>query len=296
MTGAERGLLLLCGTLGRTDIRPLSLAQYRELFRRATALGLPDGDLNADVTVKDLLRLGYTEPQAQRILRLLADEEVLDAYLAEAERQGIVPITRISPQYPAELIRKLRLNAPAVLFAKGDLTLLRGRFVSCVGSRDLKEKGRAFAEKVGVLAAKENAVLVSGGANGADKTAQEACLSAGGRVVEVTPSVLADCEMRERVLYLSEDGYDLPFSAQRALARNRIIHAMGDKVLVAQTRRGIGGTWSGTAENLRCGWSPVFICDDGSDGAEALAARGAQPITELESLSELLPSQLCFYE
>ncbi|MBQ1263787.1 MAG: hypothetical protein IIY04_00010, partial [Oscillospiraceae bacterium] len=113
MTGAERGLLLLCSTLGRMDVRPLSLAQYRELFKRVTALGLPEGDLNADVTQKDILRLGYTEPQAKRILSLLAGEAVLDRYLAQAERQDIVPITRISPQYPAELIRKLRLNAPA---------------------------------------------------------------------------------------------------------------------------------------------------------------------------------------
>lgn len=277
-------------------MRPLSLAQYRELFKRVTALGLPEGDLNADVTQKDILRLGYTEPQTQRILSLLAGEAVLDRYLAQAERQDIVPITRISPQYPAELIRKLRLNAPAVLFAKGDLSALQGRFVSCVGSRDLQENGRKFAQKVGFLAAKENTVLVSGGANGADRTAQEACLAAGGLVIEVTPHMLTDCTRQARVLYLSEDGYDLPFSAQRALSRNRIIHAMGEKVLVAQVRRGIGGTWSGTTENLRCGWSPVFVCDDGSDGAQALAEKGAQPIAQLESLSELLPSQLCFYE
>ena len=296
MTGAERGLLLLCSTLGRTDIKPLTLAQYRDLYKRAMAMGLPEGDLNADVTQNDLLRLGYAQPQARRILHLLADEAALDAYLAQCERQNIVPITRVSPQYPAELVRKLRLHAPAVLFAKGDLSALQGRFVSCVGSRELTEKGRAFAKKVGELAAKEQVVLVSGGAVGADRTAQDACLQAGGSVIEVTPHALTDRPMRERVLYLSEDGFDLPFSAQRALSRNRIIHAMGEKVLVAQTRRGIGGTWSGTTENLRCGWSPVFICDDGSDGMQALTARGAQPIAELTSLAELMPSQLCFYE
>ena len=149
---------------------------------------------------------------------------------------------------------------------------------------------------MGTLAAKEDTVLISGGAVGADRTADDACLQAGGRVIEVTPHALTECKVRERVLYLSEDGYDLPFSAQRALSRNRIIHAMGEKVLVAQARRGIGGTWSGTVENLRCGWSPVFICDDGTDAVQALAERGAQPIAELTGLAELLPSQLCLYE
>ena len=98
------------------------------------------------------------------------------------------------------------------------------------------------------------------------------------------------------MLYLSEGGWTLPFSAVRALSRNRLIHAMGEKTLVAQTGFGSGGTWNGTLENLRHGWSPVFVHADGSEGALALIARGAEPVRELHTLEALCAAQLRFCE
>lgn len=65
-------------------------------------------------------------------------------------------------------------------------------------------------------------------------------------------------------MYLAEQAYDAPFSTPRALGRNYLIHAMGEKTLVAQCRAGSGGTWDGTTENLKHGWSPVFVHDDGT--------------------------------
>ena len=105
---------------------------------------------------------------------------------------------------------------------------------------------------------------------------------------------LLDCPAPANVLYLADQGYDLPFSAQRALARNHFIHAMGEKTLVAQCRAGTGGTWDGTTENLRHGWSPVFVNSDGSEGAQALIACGAAPVRTLSSLDDLQPVQLQF--
>ena len=66
------------------------------------------------------------------------------------------------------------------------------------------------------------------------------------------------------------------------------------KTLVAQCRAGAGGTWDGTTENLRRGWSPVFVHDDGSEGAQALIARGAVPVRTLSGLDDLQPAQLQF--
>ena len=119
-------------------------------------------------------------------------------------------------------------------------------------------------------------------------------MHAGGSAVIFPAGRLLDCPARAHVLYLAEQGYDLPFSAQRALTRNHFIHAMGEKTLVAQCRAGAGGTWDGTTENLRRGWSPVFVNDDGSEGAEALAARGAVPVRTLRSLDDLQPAQMQF--
>ena len=182
----------------------------------------------------------------------------------------------------------------AVLFAKGDETPLSMRCISVVGSRELTEGGRAFAEAAGRLIARSGYALCSGGAMGADRAAQEACLTAGGSAVVFPAGRLLDCPAQAHVLYLAEQGYDLPFSAQRALSRNHFIHAMGEKTLVAQCRAGAGGTWDGTTENLRHGWSPVFVSDDGSEGAQALIARGAVPVRTLSGLDALQPAQLQF--
>ena len=91
-----------------------------------------------------------------------------------------------------------------------------------------------------------------------------------------------------------EGGFEFGFSAQRALSRNRFIHAMGEKTLVAQTSFGKGGTWNGSLDNLQHEYSPLFVFDDGSEGARALCARGATPVQALTSLQALTPAQLSF--
>ena len=294
MRAAEEGLLLLCCPLPGQTEKPLSLAQLRELEKRARAFGLADGDPMRDVTAADLRRLGYAEDEARRITALLGREEALRAYLRAAEAHGIFPVTRLDARFPARLRHQLAGTCPAVLFAKGDTSLLAARCISVVGSRALTASGRAFAGQAGRMIAEAGLTLASGGAAGADMAAQNACLAAGGRAVVFPAGSLLDCEALENVLYLSEQAYDAPFSAPRALARNRLIHAMGEKTLVAQCTCGRGGTWEGTTENLRRDYSPVFVHDDGSDGASALIARGACPVRTLTALDQLRPMQLHF--
>ena len=90
----------------------------------------------------------------------------------------------------------------------------------------------------------------------------------------------------------------MPFSPLRALRRNRVIHALGQVVLVAQSRAGQGGTWNGTARNLQNRWTPVRVLDDGSEGAQALVQLGAQPIqaAQLQDLSLLSRREPNFLE
>ena len=80
---------------------------------------------------------------------------------------------------------------------------------------------------------------------------------------------------RENILYISEEDYDAPFSVQRALSRNRSIHAMGRMTFVAQADLGRGGTWDGTVKNLRHNWSPVACFRDGSEASQQLEQMGA---------------------
>ena len=294
MRQTERGLLLLCCPLGDPMSGALSLAQARELSRRARAAGIGEEDPFRDVSIKDVRRLGYSEYEAGHIVSLLGRERQLDGYLLAAEKAGVTVITRLDTRFPRRLRDQLGARCPAALFCQGDLRLLQRPCISVVGSRHLAPPGAQFAAQAGRLAAREGFTLCSGDAMGADRTAQEACLSNGGSVLIFPATELVYCPVRENVLYAAEGGFELGFSAQRALGRNRFIHAMGEKTLVAQTGFGKGGTWSGSLDNLQHEYSPLFVFDDGSDGAQALCARGAAPVQALTSLQALTPAQLRF--
>ena len=270
------------------------MAQLRNLFLRVQGESAPsqDRELNED----DVAALGYDRETAQRILALLSGKEQLDWYLKQASKAGCVPISRIGEQYPYILRKKLGLDCPGCLWAKGNLDLLQKPAVSLVGSRVLREENAAFAREVGRQAARQGYVLISGNARGADQTAQNACLEAGGKVIAVVADALTDQPANDRILYISEDGFDLPFSGLRALSRNRIIHTMGQITLVAQCSFEKGGTWDGTKTNLKKGYSPVFCFRDGSRGMQALLDRGAQPVSmaQLTDFSSLQPEQIGF--
>ena len=275
MNQRERGFLLLTSHLGDPERRVLTVAQLRTLAMRMRDMEMPTEE--RDLTESDLNRLGFDRELSARILSLLEQEELLDGYLARGAAQNCVPITRVSGHYPQILRQRLGLDSPGCLWARGDVELLNTPAISLVGCRELSEPNREFAEMVGYQAAVQGLTLVSGNARGADRTAQEACLKAGGRVVSIVADSLNRFPPRN-VLYLSEDGFDEEFSAQRALSRNRCIHALGRMVFVAQSDLQKGGTWSGTVKNLRFGWSPVACFRDGSEAAAQLEQMGAYQI------------------
>lgn len=283
MTGPERGFLLLSSCLGEPDRKPLSTAQLRQLAQRSWQL---DPSEERDLEQKDLIALGYGPGMARRILNLLDQENLLDHYLRAGRKAGCTPLTRVSEDYPMVLRRRLGLDSPGVLWAKGDISLLKMPMISLVGSRELRPENQSFATEAGRQAAAQGYALVSGNARGADRTAQESCLRHGGPAIIVVADDLAKQPERDGVLYLSEEDFDLPFSAQRALSRNRVIHALGVKTLVAQCSLETGGTWDGTTKNLRFGWSPVFCFDDGSAAAAQLHQMGAA-LVDIPGLSDL---------
>ena len=287
MTGPEQGFLLLTSNLGDPDRKPLSVAQFRELAKQVQAA---EREISSrELTCQDLTALGYGADMAQRIYALLSGANQLREYLRKAEACECYPITRLNPAYPLAVRRRMGLDSPGVLWAKGDITLLGQPAVAVIGSRDLREENRKFAEEAGRAIAEQGYVLVSGNARGADRTAQSACLEAGGRVISVVADSLRKQPLTRRVLYLSLDGFDAPFSTQRALRRNHVIHGLSRVTLVAQCTLEKGGTWQGSARNLQLGWTPVCCFDDGSDAVEALYRRGARCINlaDLEALGKL---------
>ena len=286
MKAREEGFLLLTSQLGDPNRRPLSVAQLRTLAQRVRAAEPVAQD--RELESRDILALGYSREMAERIRGLLDDTVLLQHYLRRGERSGCQPISRVSAQYPCRLIDRLGLDAPGCLWIRGPLSLLERPAVALVGSREIEGENLAFARELGRQAARQGYVLVSGNARGADRAAQESCLAAGGDVIAVVADELERHSPDPHILYISEDGFDLPFSAQRALSRNRLIHSLGLGTFVARCDYQRGGTWDGTVKNLRWGWSPVFCFADGSAACHLLEQMGAEAVS-MEQLNKIQP-------
>ena len=294
MTGPEQGFLLLTSALGDPERKPLTVAQFRNLAKRVVAAERED--TSRDLEISDLLQMGYDLPMAEHIYSLLCGTNQLREYLHRAENYDCYPVTRLNPLYPLAVRRSLGLDAPGVLWAKGDVTLLNQPAVALIGSRDLGRDNRVFAEEAGRQVAKQGYVLVSGNARGTDKTAQKAALEAGGKVISVVADSLQKQPLTRSTLYLSLDAFDADFSAQRALHRNHVIHTMASLTIAAQCTLGKGGTWEGILANLKNGWNDLCIFDDGSKASQELQNRGVRKISipDLENLPALMQDQMNF--
>lgn len=293
MTGPEKGFLLLTSHLGNPERKILTIPQLRYLEQRVRDMEMTQPD--RELTEADLMALGYGREKTEQILSLLNDTELMEYYLAKGKQADCVPITRVSEAYPVLLRQRLNGDAPGCLWAKGDVSLLNTPAISLVGSRELRQENREFAEAVGTFAAEGGLTLVSGNARGADKAAQNACLAAGGSVISIVADELTKHSRKERIVYVSEDGFEESFSAQRALSRNRCIHALGQMVFVAKSDLKKGGTWQGTTANLRHNWSPVLCFRDGSEGSLALEELGAYLIDKEELEEFRIPEQMTIF-
>ena len=291
MTGAEAGFLLLTSPLGNPERKVLTTAQLRILSSRVKR-GEKES-VDRPLEVEDLIALGYGREMAQHIFDLLQQEDLLQYYCHKAAKEDCIALTWASKGYPDRLKQCLGEETPGCIWCKGDISLLLQPMVALVGSRELGENNRSFARLVGQQAATQGYVLVSGNARGADQTAQNACLRAGGKVICIVADSLTDKPLQENVLYISEDGFDLPFTSQRAISRNRLIHALTERTFVAQSGFQMGGTWSGTVKNLRHGWSSVYLYADYSPAFYQLQEMGGEGITEEDLFNfDTLPRQL----
>ena len=296
LTAAEYGFLLLTSNLGNPGRKPLTVAQFRELMDRSDRINYRN--ISRDVDVYDFVSIGYSPKFAQHIIDLLHDEELLGWYMIQSGKYDCVPITRATENYPLIIRKRLGMDSPGVIWARGDLSILDTPAIALVGSRELRPENRDYAEEVGRQAALQGLTLVSGNARGADKTAQNACLKAGGRVISVVADALTVHKPKENLLYLSENSFDEEFSAHRALSRNRCIHTLGRIVFVAQSDLHKGGTWDGTAKNLCHGWSPVACFRDGSAASKELEQMGAYLIgkEDLKDFCALQRTETTLYD
>lgn len=143
-----------------------------------------------------------------------------------------------SAEYPKEL--KALANAPETLYGVGNISLLKTRKFTVVGSR----RTTAAALKLGSEVAKElsqNFTLVTGIADGGDSAVIEGALQGSGRVICVLAGGFSSLpqgnfplvrKVAERGLLLSPHPYDTPARSFSYEYRNTLLAALGEGTLV----------------------------------------------------------------
>jgi predicted Rossmann fold nucleotide-binding protein DprA/Smf involved in DNA uptake len=193
-------------------------------------------------------------------------------------------------EYPPTLRYKLGDAAPVLLHGFGDPRLLRAAGLAIVGSRHTNEALLQQAYAIASRCASHGENVISGGARGVDSSAMKGALEEGGTCVGVlaadlartaTSHTLRDYLLTDKLCLVSPYHPQAGFTAGNAMGRNKIIYALAEFALVIASDMGKGGTWAGALENLRAGWTPLFVYtgNDAPEGNIALRDAGAYPFT-----------------
>jgi len=254
-------------------------------------------------------------PSSGLVGKVLAEPKVRAAWFASAAARppeqvwarccelGIGVHLCGSAGYPAAL-ESDPLPAP-VLFARGDMSLLGGRRVAVVGTRNATAGGREAATRLGVDLAMAGVHVVSGLARGIDGAVHRGVLSAAadGRPVGVVAcghDVVYPREhhrlwaaVADTGLLLSECPPGVAPVPHRFPLRNRIVAALAEVVVVVESRER-GGSLVTVAAALDRG-VPVMAVPGSSlnraaRGVNELLRDGAAPVLDADDV--LLALQL----
>ena len=305
-----RAILLLTAPLIIGRERPsspklLAAGEYNRLARRLRELQRQPADLLGD-GARTLLEECRLDLDAERLDSLLDRGFLLSQALERWRTRAIWVTSRADAEYPRRLKRRLREQAPPVLYGCGNRHDLDAGGLAVVGSRNVDDTLIAYTEGVGRLTAGARRTLVSGGARGIDQAAMRGALDAGGTAACVLADSLERAATRREHRNALMDGrlalvcpYDpaAGFLVGHAMQRNKLIYALADAVLVVSAEFEKGGTWAGAVEQLdRHRFVSVYVRATGEPGKglDALLARGARRWVETddpETLDVLLDAR-----
>jgi DNA processing protein len=228
-----------------------------------------------------------------------AQEELIRAAAAGAQ---LVPLD--SPNYSAQL-RQI-YDPPAVLYIRGDASLLQKPGIAVVGTRHPTPYGIGMAERLSCDLAVRGLVMISGMARGVDSAAHRGAVTARGKTVAVFGTGVdviyprENSRLAEQILGLggaliSEFRMGTPPTPQNFPIRNRVISGLSAGVLVVEA-----GEYSGTRITARCALEqnrevfavPGNVTNKLSWGPNTLIKQGAKLTATWEDIWEELPSEL----
>ncbi|MEE8178241.1 MAG: DNA-processing protein DprA, partial [Acidobacteriota bacterium] len=189
----------------------------------------------------DVFRASATELEAlgvsSHVVRNIAAGTVYEEAIREAERArqlGTSFLTFRSSDYPT-LLKEI-FDPPLLLYAQGNIDLLKSPSLAIVGTRKPTAYGKAITGKLASDLAVRGLTIVSGLARGIDSTAHRNALDAGGKTIAVLGSGIdvvypaegkkLFAEIAEKGLLLSEFTVGSFPAPQNFPIRNRIISGL----------------------------------------------------------------------
>ena len=286
------------------EVKPLTNKEWGQF-----ALWLKD----KSITPADLLQPNpqsllseWSNPRISldRLILLLNRGHSLALAMEKWQRAGLWVLTRSDPDYPWQLKKRLRTDAPPVLFGCGNKKLLNAGGLAVVGSRNASASDLSFTDQVGAKAASENIAIVSGGARGVDETSMLGALQRGGFVVGVMADSLLKAAtsakwrkglMDNNLVLVSPFYPEAGSNAGNAMSRNKYIYCLAESSLVIHSGKK-GGTLNGAEENLKKEWVPLWVkpTNDKDAANEDLVKKGGRWCqSDIQNLriSELLQVQ-----
>lgn len=233
--------------------------------------------------------------------RRSADTRPPEQVWARTLELGVDVLVQADPRYPAVLVDDP--SPPPVLFSRGDLSLLAGRRVGIVGTRNATQAGRTAARQLAADLAASGVHVVSGLARGIDGVAHTAVIAAEapGRPIAVVasgPDTVYPAEHRslwEAVcncgVLLTEVPPGVGPVAYRFPLRNRLIAALSEVVVVVESRER-GGSLITASEALERGVPLMAVPGPPSNRAAAgtneLLRDGAAPVLDAADVLTVL--------
>lgn len=222
--------------------------------------------------------------------------------LDSAARCGARMIVPGDPYWPEGIVA-LRDSPPVLLWARGDLELLRRPGVALVGARAATGYGEHVAMELAAGLCARDVVVVSGGAYGIDGMAHRAALASGGATIAVLAGGIDRLypsghealltRVAESGLLISEVPCGTAPTKWRFLQRNRLIAVLSSATVVVEAGRRSGAL--STANHaldagLPVGIVPGPITSAASAGCHAFLR--TTPATCVTSVAEIM--QLAF--
>lgn len=188
-----------------------------------------------------------SEEEAHTIIESIKKWELEEEYL-KMEKLGVTFLPYFHKDYPNEL--KIISQPPYAIYLKGKLIRKDSLKAAIVGARQCSPYGEYMAIDFAETLAEAGIDIISGLARGVDSAAQRGALNAGGISYGVLGSGVDICYPRENIgLYvdlqeqggvISEQPLGSPPLPQYFPARNRIISALADIVLVMEAKEKSG--------------------------------------------------------